>query len=305
VNARSSQSSGTRGRLAWALGCVLLAVGLTLLEPSPASAATCEEARAELRALEAESVALMKKGLASDPESARSLKSRLAAAKERLKACEAGGAAGSAAGGGASAEAKPAQGKPAPGKAAPAKPKLDAEASDKKILDKFGKYILESVRKPSAASVTKILSNEEFKKQYEKDNGSLDGFETTNAYWYKGKIYINDSKANEGTPVHEGLHHYTHREFRKQLHKVKGVKFEEGVTEYFTRQTVTTKRTGIYDHAPSGHAKSPLGWAQTVARELGEETLRKAYFQGDAEAIKKIREYLEGQEMLLPTKKGP
>lgn len=68
------------------------------------------------------------------------------------------------------------------------------------------------------------------------------------------------------------------------------MKVNEGVTEYFTEQVTGKKRPGHYD------AEKKV--AAALAKQVGDETLRKAYFGGDADAITKV------EEALKPPKKG-
>lgn len=58
----------------------------------------------------------------------------------------------------------------------------------------------------------------------------------------------------------------------------------QGVHEYFIRKVTKVDRTGIYD--------AEIRLARRIAKEVREEVLRKAYFQRDAGAIKKISDFL-------------
>jgi hypothetical protein len=78
--------------------------------------------------------------------------------------------------------------------------------------------------------------------------------------------------------AHEVIHRNSSQLFRKAL----GKDFNEGVTDYFTKQI-----SGAYGSADY-HQEQEL--AKDIAQSIGEDTLRRAYFGGDPDAIAKVKE---------------
>jgi uncharacterized Zn-binding protein involved in type VI secretion/phage pi2 protein 07 len=168
------------------------------------------------------------------------------------------------------------------GSATPDKQPSPPEISDQKILEKFGKDIPESQKKPSGAEVTKYQSDREFKEERLKITPDIDPnkLANINGYAYNRKIFINKDKANKWTITHEQLHHYSNKSFKDKFRNINGMNFNEGTTEYFTRQISGVKRPGIYEAQAAA--------AEAVAKKVGDDVLRKAYFGGDPAAIEAV-----------------
>jgi len=86
-------------------------------------------------------------------------------------------------------------------------------------------------------------------------------------------IYYSRQKRDAGTVVHEGMHAYAHPSFPVQMRN--GV--NEGVTEYFTRQILSD----LNIPEPEKTYDEELAEVKRMLPIMGEETLKRAYFQGD------------------------
>lgn len=173
-----------------------------------------------------------------------------------------------------------------PGAAGSGKP--TAEEADKAVLQKFGSDIPESAKKPSAGSVTELQSDKDFKDALKKRHPGIEkSYDIDSIYGesYNKKIFVNKDKDYAGTLYHEDIHHYSSENFRKEFGRYKGVKVNEGATEYFTRQVTDANRAGHYDMETKV--------AEKVAKGVGDDTLKKAYFQGDAASIQKVKDFLD------------
>jgi hypothetical protein len=164
------------------------------------------------------------------------------------------------------------------------------EQVEKEVTDKYGKDIPKAQLANPASKVTNFQDDKAFTDDLKKRHPNLEsqGIDPSSVVGesYEGKIFINKDKADVGTAYHEQLHHYSNSKFIEQFSKINGVKFNEGVTEYFTRKMYSGSRAGHYD--------SEEAVAEAVAKKIGEDTLKKAYFQGDDDAMKKVKDALAG-----------
>ncbi|MGB6597631.1 MAG: PAAR domain-containing protein [Candidatus Acidiferrum sp.] len=166
--------------------------------------------------------------------------------------------------------------------------KPTAEAADKAVLDKFGADIPETAKTPSAGSATVLQPDSDFKDGLKSRHPGMEKNYDLNSIYgesYQKKIFVNQDKNYAGTLYHEDIHHYSSSAFKKGFGKYKGVKVNEGVTEYFTRQVPSENRAGHYD------VETKV--AEKIAKGVGEDTLKKAYFQGDAESVQKVKDFLD------------
>jgi hypothetical protein len=85
---------------------------------------------------------------------------------------------------------------------------------------------------------------------------------------------------DDSTLLHEGLHAYAHPTFAP---KVLGF-LDEGATQFFTRQIASDLRI----ESSSGYDNVRVPAVQALVGKIGEEALRKAYFQGDFSAADAI-----------------
>ena len=76
--------------------------------------------------------------------------------------------------------------------------------------------------------------------------------------------------------THEQIHYYSSDRFETEL----GVSMCDGATEYFLRQISKVERR-IY--------RTETALVERIVTEVGEDTLKKAYFGGDEAAIQKVR----------------
>lgn len=99
--------------------------------------------------------------------------------------------------------------------------------------------------------------------------------ESINGFTQDGIIYLNADKGDPGTLIHEGVHQHAPDDFGESF----GNKLNEGVTEYFARKVCA--RLAI---ARKSYAEE-FAVASKFIAALGEETVARAYFQGQAGAI--------------------
>ncbi len=125
------------------------------------------------------------------------------------------------------------------------------------------------------------------------------------------EIYINRDAANPSTIVHELFHFFTHADFTNGVPP----QLNEAVTEYFTRKTLQKKeafggeqkknfadfqlgdRKNRYD---THHMMLGFGRAGAATKaDKPKDYMKKAYFRGDADAIRFINQNMgELEEML-------
>jgi len=162
------------------------------------------------------------------------------------------------------------------------------EEVEKDVTDKFGKFIPKKQLDDHASKVTNFQDDATFQKELNARHPDLakQGIDpkTVMGESFEGKIFINKDKADVGTAYHEQMHHYSSSKFND---KFGASKFHEGVTEYFTRQLYSGDRSGHYD--------TQEATAKAVAKKVGEDVLKKAYFEGDEDAMKKVSDALAGK----------
>lgn len=106
----------------------------------------------------------------------------------------------------------------------------------------------------------------------------------------RGEIHIRADRADEGTPLHEGLHLFTHDDFKAFA----GREVNEGVTEHFTRKLcleVGAKRDLNAYLQEFSSVELMLG-----QRMVPEDCLAAAYFKGD---LDRLRRALDGDKGML------
>ena len=104
-----------------------------------------------------------------------------------------------------------------------------------------------------------------------------DGKQLEHASHERPVIYFDKQRRHAGTVVHEGLHAYGHESFAGQLRN--GV--NEGTTEYFTRQILSDLNIA----EPEATYEDELAEVTRMVPIVGEETLKRAYFLGDMDAL--------------------
>jgi len=125
---------------------------------------------------------------------------------------------------------------------------------------------------------------------------------------YDREMYINRQYANSSTVVHEMLHFLTHPQFWMYVTP----QITEAVTEYFTRKVLgsasdktsfdVAQRAGRYDmhHTFLSMGRSDIKTRSTQGKiNPGKGYMKRAYFQGDQQAISFIlTEFQTLEEML-------
>jgi hypothetical protein len=182
------------------------------------------------------------------------------------------------------------------------------DKSDAQIQDRYGKYISEEKKLNNATSNTKLQPPDKFKegvwdrKLPGETAEDLEGVQgemvrekgPDGKYTGKRTSYL-DGGLDEGVLEHVKRHEYNHfysdNAFIKEFSAVdvgapKPVNFNEGVTEYFAREAGGVK-------GPPTAYPDEVRLAEQVAKEVGEDTLAKAYFQGDKDAMDQVRKALK------------
>jgi hypothetical protein len=184
----------------------------------------------------------------------------------------------------------------------------EPDKMDKQVQDKFGDYISKEKKENNASSNTKVEPPDKFQKgvqdrklptETEKDLQGVQGEMVREKgpdgkYTGKRTTHINgglDEATQAAVKRHEYTHFYSSDTFIKEFSKVevgaeKPLNLNEGVTEYFAREAAG-------DTSPPRIYANEVRLAEAVAKDVGEETLRKAYFEGDAESIAKVRKALD------------
>jgi len=90
------------------------------------------------------------------------------------------------------------------------------------------------------------------------------------------RVYVCTTRRTADTIIHEALHLYTSPEWRMPQ------RVNEGTTEYFTRRIADQQHTQIFEKAYPCSFKA----VASLVRVVHEEPLRRAYFQGDVDALK-------------------
>lgn len=99
--------------------------------------------------------------------------------------------------------------------------------------------------------------------------------ESINGFTQDGIIYLNADKGDPGTLIHEGVHQHAPDDFGANF----GNKLNEGVTEYFARKVCA--RLAI----PRKSYAEEFAAASKFIAALGEETVARAYFQGQVTVL--------------------
>jgi hypothetical protein len=106
----------------------------------------------------------------------------------------------------------------------------------------------------------------------------------------RGEIHIRVDRADEGTPLHEGLHLHTHPDFKAFA----SYGLNEGVTEYFTRKLCQEVGAQRDPNAflPEHHSVELM----VKERDVPDECLAAAYFKGD---LDRLRRAMDGDRGML------
>jgi type VI secretion system secreted protein VgrG len=173
------------------------------------------------------------------------------------------------------------------GKVAHKTPK-EADALIRKHLPKCAKAGIDAGKKIDGSA--KVVGEPEWSKagvnQYGKDVWTKQKVDGLNGFVDKnGKVWVHKDRGNPATMVHEGIHKYSDDALIKQSQPL-----NEGVTEYFTRYVA--KKEGIAktraNYEPNYKTTSAL------ATLVGENSLCKAYFDGDIDQLKKAVDAKQG-----------
>lgn len=106
----------------------------------------------------------------------------------------------------------------------------------------------------------------------------------------RGEIHIRIARADQGTPLHEGLHLFTHDGFKAFA----GRELNEGVTEHFTRKLCQEVKV---ERNPSAYIQE-LYSVDLMLKELmvPEDCLATGYFKGDLDPLRRA---MDGDKGML------
>lgn len=165
------------------------------------------------------------------------------------------------------------------------KPKYIDKVRAVAVLEKtYGKY------KTIGGGKVEVLPQAEFQAQYDKIYGSgkfawdkyvVPKFGNLEGFAHQGTNYINKDKMAVDTTPHEMLHSNTDPAFTKMT----SGNINEGATEYLTIKSVT--EAGF---TPTHSYPNQEAVIQKLVAIVGEETLCKAYFNGEVAALKSAME---------------
>lgn len=118
-----------------------------------------------------------------------------------------------------------------------------------------------------------------------------------NAFQDEPDIHVHQDRGEPATTIHESMHLYSDKAW-----KALGFNPNEGATEFFTKKLCAEQKITRGDFYPDQHKS-----VKRLAEVVGEDTLAKAYFDGDVDAVKwkvdrkkgwlrKIKEFFFGEE---------
>jgi hypothetical protein len=158
-----------------------------------------------------------------------------------------------------------------------------AETADELIQDKMQAYVADAVKAgKKVAGQVAILSDADFRKAYLDEYGPKDTeVDETNAFvrtrGKDGLIVIHQDRGNAGTTIHEGMHKYSDATLQSHV----GFDFNEGVTEFFTREITLNLKPPI----KRGNYQQQYLFADALAKKVSKDVLAKAYFNGQYDAL--------------------
>ena len=155
-----------------------------------------------------------------------------------------------------------------------------ADIAEKDIEKKFGDYIPEDKKNDGKGSDVVKLTTEQDQDRLCNDR------EKQSAGCYirdKDKSYIDVQHAEPHLIYHELMHRNGSKEFHTEFRNIEGVRYSEGVTEYFTRQVSPGRSYNPYE--------DEVNEVRKLLKKGGisEETLKRAYFSGERRARAQVR----------------
>ena len=169
----------------------------------------------------------------------------------------------------------------APGTTPSGVPHTSATKADELIRAKLGDYVKKAVKagKKVEGSVA-VVKGDDWTLAYEAEFGKGDADEpNVNAFVdKKDRIIIHAERGNPGTTIHEGVHKYA----PNNVLDTWGFEFNEGVTEYFTRQITDAMDPPV----ARTNYQSNFDVMKKLVGVVTEEKLAKAYFEGALSDLK-------------------
>jgi len=179
--------------------------------------------------------------------------------------------------------------------------RIMAEDSNKLLHEKFNSYLNEDKKRIDIARISQFERSDNFREHILQKYPDIPKEELTGMVGYSdGKRIFMDSDADKARQFqslnHEGLHVLSSHEVRRNY----GEKLDDGITEHFTKQITplessikdikleydsnTRNLIGIKDQTPQ-YYKGEDEIVSMIHSHVGQETLAKAYFQGDINSL--------------------
>jgi hypothetical protein len=171
---------------------------------------------------------------------------------------------------------------------------VTVKESDKLIQDRYGQNLQAQIVAGISAekSNIKVVDDAAFKAAYQANGMSMDRYETVGGFVDRSTnpptVWIHKERQKTVTVLHEAVHLYSNPALRHDPTVVATIQagnmVNEGFTHYFTEQIADEQyldKSGI---------STDYGLAAKEVRALvglvGEETLRRAYFEGDVAGLR-------------------
>ncbi|HBG74994.1 MAG: hypothetical protein A2X25_07165 [Chloroflexi bacterium GWB2_49_20] len=159
---------------------------------------------------------------------------------------------------------------------------ISAQDAKETLLDFYSTEISpESKSRVQSASMT-FLKDDAFKSSYKQAFGKEDKDFTSAFVSSNGEITVNEEQAINYTPVHELMHVASNPELGLMTNEA----LDEGFTEYFTKQITDSRKTIRSTHYED---IGSVDIVRQLARNHGEELLRRAYFSPGRPVVEELR----------------
>jgi RHS repeat-associated protein len=102
-----------------------------------------------------------------------------------------------------------------------------------------------------------------------------------------GNIVLNDTQGDKDAARHETTHKYANQNWKNNLGGYvtdSDIALNEGITEYYTKQA-------NQDYSGSSLYEGNTNLVKDMVKEIGEETVSKAFYGGEQNSINKVKEW--------------
>jgi hypothetical protein len=177
------------------------------------------------------------------------------------------------------------------------RPPQAPDKADLEIQDRYGKWISEEKKLNNATTNTKVEATDKFREGLAKKDPTKTPQQLRDTMGYCETEFGPDGRPTgrrtnhidggmdpdviDAVKRHENAHYYSDQAWKSRFTSVdvggKSVNLNEGVTELFSREAGDGAHTGAYPRETE--------MARLIQEKVGEDTLAKAYFQGDKAAM--------------------